>query len=84
MARITGRLVRPSTLAERRVFKMLGTDFIRCPRSSNPYALARLIRRLSLGGSDMPKLQRMLRTRTAPTEPVLPDSTSAPKEERAA
>ena len=82
--RIQGRLLRPENLAERRVLKSLGIDHIRVPRRLNPFAVARLVRRLSFGGTDMPKLQRMLRTRPAPTEPVLPDSTSAPADERAA
>ena len=82
--RIQGRFLRPENLAERRVLKSLGIDHIRVPRRLNPFAVARLVRRLSFGGSDMPKLQRMLRTRPAPTEPVLPDSTSAPADERAA
>lgn len=82
--RIQGRLLRPQTLAERRVLKSLGSDHIRVPRRLNPFAVARLVRRLSFGGADMPKLQHMLRARPAPTEPALPDSTSAPADERAA
>ena len=81
--RIQGRHLRPSTLAERRVLKSLGVDYLRVPRRLNPFGLARLIRRVSLGGADMSKLQHMLRKRP-PTEPVLPDSTSTPAEERAA
>ncbi len=81
--RIQGRLLRPENLAERRILKSLGMDHIRVPRRLTPFAVARLVRRLSCGGSDMPKLQHLLRKRP-PIEPVLPDSTSAPAEERAA
>ena len=73
--RIQGRLLRPENLAERRILKSLGMDHIRVPRRSNPFAVARLVRRLSFGGADMPKLQLMLRKRP-PIEPTLPDSTS--------
>lgn len=45
--RVNGRLLRPSTLAERRVMKSLGIDYLRCPRTENPYALARRIKRAS-------------------------------------
>lgn len=45
--RICGRLLRPSTLAERRLFLgHFGVDTIRVPRSLNPYAVARKVRRL--------------------------------------
>ncbi len=81
--RIQGRVLRPQTLAERRVLKSLGLDYLRVPRRLNPFAVARLVRRLSFGGADMPKLRHMFRKRP-PTEPVLPDSTSEPSEERAA
>lgn len=50
--RVNGRLLRPSNLAERRVLKSLGVDYLRCPRNANPYALARRIRRISRGASD--------------------------------
>jgi hypothetical protein len=46
--RINGRLLRPSTLAERRLFNALGTDSIRVPRMMNPYVVARRARRLAL------------------------------------
>ena len=81
--RIQGRVLRPQNLAERRILKSLGIDYLRVPRRLNPFAVARLVRRLSFGGPDMSKLQHMLRKRP-PTEPVLPDSTSTPAEERAA
>lgn len=49
--RVNGRLLRPSTLAERRVLKGFGVDCIRVPRNHNPYAVARLLRRLARGSS---------------------------------
>ena len=88
--RIVGRTLRASTLAERRVLKSLGFDFIRVPRRLNPFAVARVIRRISFGTADMQKLKMMLKPRqcTPPVNPPqpaeLPDSTSAPVEERAA
>jgi len=47
--RINGRLLRPSTLAERRVLKGFGVDYIRVPRRHNPYAVARQVQRLARG-----------------------------------
>ena len=88
--RIQGRLLRPENLAERRLLKSLGLDHIRVPRRLNPYAVARLVRRMSFGGEDMRKLKHLLRIGrpqplepSTPQEPTLPDSTSAP-EDRAA
>jgi hypothetical protein len=75
--RIQGRLLRPSTLAERRVLKALSVDAIKVPRRANPFAIARLVRRISFGGPDMPKLKALVK-RPAPVE--LPDSTSEPRQ----
>ena len=47
--RVNGRLLRPSTLAERRVLKSLGIDCLRVPRGHNPFAIARQIARLARG-----------------------------------
>ena len=59
--RITGRLLRPSTLAERRILKALGTDVLRVPRKLNPFAVARHIRKLAAGtGGNLPELRAML------------------------
>ncbi len=85
--RVQGRLLRPATLAERRLLKSIGIDFIRVPRKYNPFAVARLVRRMSFGGADMPKLRTMVMKRPEP-RPVpaeLPDSTPEPRDaERAA
>jgi hypothetical protein len=58
--RITGRVVRPSTLAERRILKGLGVDSLRVPRNMNPFAVARYLRRLALGVSPEARLIRQL------------------------
>ena len=81
--RIQGRLLRPSTLAERRVLKSLGVDALRVPRRSNPFAVARLIRRASLGGPHMAKLKALVHC-PAPVPAELPDSTSESREEERA
>jgi len=82
--RIQGRLLRASTLAERRVLKSIGVDFIRCRRSLNPFSIARSIRRIANGlpGSDLPKLRRLLAPR--PPQPELPDSRSSAPDASAA
>ena len=59
--RIQGRLLRPSTLAERRILKALGTDVLRVPRKLNPFAVARQVRKLAAGtGGNLPELRAML------------------------
>lgn len=45
--RIHGRVLRPSTLAERRVMNNLGVSSIRVPRKHNPYVVARRLARLA-------------------------------------
>ena len=45
--RVNGRTLRYSTLAERRMFKSVGIDALRVPRSLNPYAVARQLSRLA-------------------------------------
>jgi hypothetical protein len=86
--RIQGRILRASNLAERRVLKTLGVDFLRIPRRSNPFAVVRCIKRLASGrGGDMQLLKSLLAKRAEPTPPALPDSTSEPRtdgEQRAA
>jgi hypothetical protein len=86
--RIQGRILRASNLAERRVLKTLGVDSLRIPRRSNPFAVARHIKRLASGrGGDMPALKALLAKKTPWMPPALPDSTSEPRtdgEQRAA
>lgn len=85
--KITGRILRAATIRERRVLKALGLDFIRVPRRHNPFAVARLVRRISFGGDDLRKLQQMVKPPlpTPQPRPVdLPDSQSTPREQDAA
>jgi hypothetical protein len=77
--RIQGRLLRPENLAERRVLKSLGVDFLRVPRKYNPFSVARLVHRASQGGLDTAKLRALATKRPVPVE--LPDSTSEPRRE---
>ena len=83
--RINGRLLRPSSLAERRTMLQLGlTTAFRCPRSENPFSLARKVRRLAENKSaDADHLRRLAaKKRPMTSPPELPDSRS--DEERAA
>lgn len=46
--RINGRVLRPSTLSERRLLlSTFGTAIFRVPRSMNPFSVARRMRRLA-------------------------------------
>lgn len=77
--RINGRLLRPSSLAERRVMLSLGlSTTFRCPRSENPYALARRLRRLAEGkNTDAEYIRRIGKQKRPHTSPPqLPDSRS--------
>jgi hypothetical protein len=87
--RITGRILRPSNLAERRLLKSLGFDFIRVSRAFNPYAVARLVKRVTAGGADVQKLKAIATKKPGPgfgpispppPPPPLPDSTCEPRE----
>lgn len=78
--RINGRLLRPSSLAERRCMLSLGlSTTFRCPRSINPYALARKLRRLAQSNStDADYMRQLARKRNGQSVPAeLPDSRSA-------
>ena len=76
MARITGRLIRPSNLAERRLMFSLGLgSTLRVQRSANPYAVARRLKRL-LGASPDAQYLRGLGTKKPVMPPALPDSRS--------
>ncbi len=96
--RINGRILRPSNLAERRLLKSLGVDYIRVSRAFNPFAVARLVKRITAGSPDIQKLKIICAKKPGsgsgfgpispppPPPPAdLPDSTSEPREgERAA
>ena len=43
--RVNGRILRPSTLAERRLLMSLGSPALRVPRTANPYLVARRLER---------------------------------------
>lgn len=58
--RINGRLLRYSTIAERRILKSFGVDFLKVPRDANPFAVARSIRRMAKQGTQEAELVRRL------------------------
>ncbi len=70
--RITGRVIRPSNLAERRLLLSMGVDHVRVPRSMNPYAVARRLSRLTAGGDEMQLLRRLINRPTPPHPWPLP------------
>jgi hypothetical protein len=53
MARINGRIVRASNLAERRVLHQIGVDSLRVPRGQNPYLVARRLKRAAKPDPDL-------------------------------
>lgn len=71
--RICGRLLRPSTLAERRLLLgHFGTSALRVPRKHNIFAVARRIERYLKKNEDLAFLYAMMRRqRHAP--PISPD-----------
>ena len=72
--RVCGRLLRPSTLAERRLLLgQFGTEGIRVPRSLNPYAVARKVRRLVMNAELAYLHDLARRTKRNNTPPVSPD-----------
>ena len=78
--RVNGRVLRPSTLAERRLFTALGTQTIKVPRSHNPYVVARRARRLAEQHPDFLFLRELV-TKYQPKgepEPVPDMDTSEP------
>ena len=86
--RIRGRSLRPSTLAERRLMLgHFGTDCIRVPRTLNPFAVARRIRRLACNEelSFMHSLAcRMKKFNAPPVSPDVDVTEPAPEAEDAA
>jgi hypothetical protein len=84
--RINGRWLRPSTLGERRIMLSLGLGIaFRVGRKENPFALARIISRMS-----SPRTAEVARLRDVAAQqgprlpPRPPDSTSNDAEDRAA
>ncbi len=69
--RILGRTLRASDLRERRVLIALGVDpavGLRVPRSENPFAVARTIKRLARDNEDVQFL-KMIARKNKPHEP---------------
>ena len=65
---VTGRTVRPSNLAERRLLLSVGVRHLRVPRSQNPYAVARRLSRLA-SGSDLSELRKLVASTRRPPWP---------------
>lgn len=71
--RINGRVIRPGCLVSRRFFLgTLGVDRLRVPRSQNPFAVARRLRRYLQGGEDVRAFQRLAARRPG-LPPMSPD-----------
>lgn len=71
--KIHGRLLRPSTLAERRLLLgHFGTTALRVPRSHNIFAVARRLERYLKKNEDLAFVQAMVKRRR-PLPPISPD-----------
>ena len=69
MARVTGRLIRASNLAERRVLLGLGILVLRVPRGCNPYVVARRLERAARRDcADVALLRELVHPRLVPDE----------------
>jgi len=80
--RVNGRNLRYSNLVERRfMLGQLGVDVIRVPRSENPYAVARRIRRMLREDDDATFVQSLLRRARKPLE--LPSAEAEQEQARA-
>ena len=72
--RICGRLLRPSTLAERRLLLgHFGTNCIRVPRNHNIFAVARRIERYLKKNEDLVFLKKLAAPKRRPGPPITPD-----------
>ena len=70
--RINGRIIRPGCLISRRFFLgALGVDRLRVPRSQNPFAIARRLRRYLQSGDELVGFKKLARRPAGP--PVSPD-----------
>lgn len=77
MSRIRGRIIRPSSLAERRLMLSLGlSTTLRVPRSENPFSVARRLKRVAHNESPDVDYLRRLALKGDITPPELPDSRS--------
>jgi hypothetical protein len=70
--KITGRTLRPTTMAERRMLLSLGVSNVRVPRHMNPYAVGRRMSRLARGESPDADLLRKLVARAKAPKPFEP------------
>lgn len=72
--RICGRLLRPSTLAERRLLlRHFGTSAVRIPRSHNIFAVARRVERYLNKNDDVVFLKKLGSVGRRCVPPVTPD-----------
>ncbi len=75
--RICGRLLRPSTLAERRLLlSYFGTSAVRVPRTQNIFAVARRIDRYLKKNDDVVFFKKLAAPRRRPVPPIAPDMDS--------
>ena len=80
--RIRGRIIRPSNLAERRLLLTFGVPFIRVPRGTNPFIVARRARRLAqLRCADGEYLRQVIEQMSAPQQSPGPDTCEIPAPE---
>ncbi|OJY31036.1 MAG: hypothetical protein BGO98_44930 [Myxococcales bacterium 68-20] len=75
--RICGRLLRPSTLVERRLLLgHFGVSSLRVPRSQNIFAVARRIERYLKRNDDIVFLKKLATPMGRPVPPIAPDMDS--------
>jgi hypothetical protein len=83
--RIRGRTLRPSTIAERRLLMTFGVDYIRVPRGTNPYVVARRFARAARHQTPDHLFVRDVIDRSrswpAPKPSPEPDNSGVPSEE---
>lgn len=73
--RICGRLLRPSTLVERRLLlSFFGTSAVRIPRSQNIFAVARRIERYLKKNDDVLFFKKLAARPPRPMPPLAPIS----------
>lgn len=58
--RISGRILRPATLAERRLLLSFGLPFVKVGRRLNPFIVARKIRRAATNRESLLELRAFL------------------------
>lgn len=58
--RIAGRILRPATLAERRLLLSFGLTFVKVGRRLNPFIIARKVRRAAHNKEPLGELRSLL------------------------